>query len=156
MRRREFITFLGGGTVAWSLAAYGQQPERVRRIGSLTAFAETDMEVQTWYAAFRKRLDELGWVEGHNIHIDYRWGAGNVERVQVFAKELVRLNPEVISPVLLPPLPRCRRRPTRYRLCLRAYPIRLAADLSRAWHVQAATSPDSSILRLRWSANGLT
>jgi putative tryptophan/tyrosine transport system substrate-binding protein len=96
MRRREFITFLGGGTVAWSLAAYAQQPERVRRIGSLTAFAETDMEVQTWYAAFRKRLDELGWVEGHNIHIDYRWGAGNVERMQVFAKELVRLNPEVI------------------------------------------------------------
>ena len=96
MRRREFITFVGGATVAWSLAAYAQQPERVRRIGSLTAFAETDMEVQTWYAAFRKRLDELGWVEGHNIHIDYRWGAGNVERMQVFAKELVRLNPEVI------------------------------------------------------------
>ena len=96
MRRREFITFLGGGTVAWSLAAYAQQPERVRRIGSLTAFAETDMEVQTWYAAFRKRLDELGWVEGHNIHIDYRWGAGNVERMQLFAKELVQLNPEVI------------------------------------------------------------
>jgi putative ABC transport system substrate-binding protein len=96
MRRREFITFVGGATVAWSLAAHAQQPERVRRIGSLTAFAETDMEVQTWYAAFRKRLDELGWVEGHNIHIDYRWGAGNVERMQVFAKELVRLNPEVI------------------------------------------------------------
>jgi putative ABC transport system substrate-binding protein len=96
MRRREFVTFLGGSTVAWSLAARAQQPERVRRIGSLTAFAETDMEVQTWYAAFRKRLEELGWVEGHNIHIDYRWGAGNVERMQVFAKELVRWNPEVI------------------------------------------------------------
>ena len=96
MRRREFVTFLGGGTVAWSLAAYAQQPERVRRIGSLTAFAETDMEVQTWYATFRKRLDELGWVEGHNIHIDYRWGAGSVAQKQVFAKELVQLNPEVI------------------------------------------------------------
>jgi putative ABC transport system substrate-binding protein len=96
MRRREFVTFLGGGTVAWSLAARAQQPERVRGIGSLTAFAETDMEVQTWYATFRKRLDELGWVEGHNIHIDYRWGAGSVAQTQVFAKELVQLNPEVI------------------------------------------------------------
>ena len=102
MRRREFVTFLGGGTVAWSLAAHAQQPERVRRIGSLTAFAETDVEIQTWYAAFRKRLDELGWVEGHNIHIDYRWGAGSVERTQVFATELVRLNPEVIVSVTTP------------------------------------------------------
>ena len=101
MRRREFVTLVGG-TVAWSLAARAQQPERVRRIGSLTAFAESDMEVQTWYAAFRKRLDELGWVEGHNIHTDYRWSAGNIERTQVFAKELVRLNPDVLLSVTTP------------------------------------------------------
>jgi putative tryptophan/tyrosine transport system substrate-binding protein len=58
--------------------------------------AETDAETQTYDAAFRKRLDELGWIEGHNIHIDYRWGAGSVERMRLFAKELVQLNPEVI------------------------------------------------------------
>ena len=58
--------------------------------------AETDPEVQTYDAAFRKRLDELGWIDGRNIHIDYRWGAGSVERVRLFAKELVQLSPEVI------------------------------------------------------------
>jgi putative tryptophan/tyrosine transport system substrate-binding protein len=71
-------------------------------MGSLTALAETDTEIHTWYAAFRKGLHELGWVEGHNIHIDYRWGGGSVERTQVFSAELVRLNPEVILSVSTP------------------------------------------------------
>src|SRR5262245_66500526 len=77
---------------AWPLAAGAQQPDRVRRIGVLNGLAETDAEVQTYDAAFRHRLDELGWIDGRNIHIDYRWGAGGVERMQLFAKELVQLN----------------------------------------------------------------
>jgi hypothetical protein len=52
----------------------------------LNGLAETDAETQTYDAAFRKRLDELGWIDGHNIHIDYRWGAGSVERMRLFAK----------------------------------------------------------------------
>ena len=95
MRRREFITLLASAA-AWPLAAGAQQPDRVRRIGVLNGLAETDAEVQTYDAAFRKRLDELGWIDGRNIHIDYRWGAGSVERMRLFAKELVQLNPEVI------------------------------------------------------------
>lgn len=58
--------------------------------------AETDAEIQTYDAAFRKRLDELGWIDGRDVHIDHRWGAGSVERMRLFAKELVQLNPEVI------------------------------------------------------------
>jgi putative ABC transport system substrate-binding protein len=99
MRRREFIALLGGSTVAWPLAAYAQQREGLRRIGVLSSFAETDLEAQAWDTAFRKRLDELGWTDGRNIQVDYRWGAGNLDRVQLFAKELVQLNPEVLIAV---------------------------------------------------------
>jgi ABC-type uncharacterized transport system substrate-binding protein len=99
MRRREFIAFLGGSTVVWPLAAYAQPSESLRRIGVLSAFAETDSEAQAWDLAFRKRLDELGWTEGRNIQIDYRWGAGDLARVQLFARELVQLNPEVLIAV---------------------------------------------------------
>lgn len=95
MRRRKFITLIGGAA-AWPLAAGAQQPDRIRRIGVLNGLAETDVEVQIYDAAFGKRLNELGWIDGRNIHIDYRWGAGSVERIRLYAKELVQLNPEVI------------------------------------------------------------
>jgi ABC-type uncharacterized transport system substrate-binding protein len=95
MKRREVITLLSGAA-AGPLAAGAQQPDRVRRIGVLNGLAETDAEAQTYDAAFRKRLDELGWIDGRNIHIDYRWGTGSAERMRLFAKELVQFNPEVI------------------------------------------------------------
>jgi putative ABC transport system substrate-binding protein len=95
MRRREFTALLGAA-VAWPLAARAQETERKRRIGVLNGMGETDPDVQAWDVAFRKRLDELGWVDGRNVNIDYRWGAANIERMQLLAKELVRLNPDVI------------------------------------------------------------
>ena len=101
MKRREFIGLVGGAA-AWPVAAQAQQKERVRRIGVLYGFAETDPEAQAWDQAFRKRLDELGWTDGRNIRLDYRWGAGSVDRVQLFAKELVQLNPEVLIAVSTP------------------------------------------------------
>ena len=96
MKRRKFIVLLGGSAFAWSLAARAQQSEPLRRIGLLHLLAETDAEAQAQDAAFRKRLTELGWIDGRNIRVDYRLGAGDVGRVQMFAKELVQLNPDAL------------------------------------------------------------
>jgi len=96
MRRREFITLVGGAAAAWPIAARAQQPERMRRIGVLMAYAESDREGQAWVAAFWEGLQKLGWTEGRNIRIDTRWAAADVEAMQRFAKELVALQPDLI------------------------------------------------------------
>src|SRR6516162_5433570 len=95
MIRREFITLLGG-VAAWPLVTHAQQPERVRRIGVLMAYAESDPEARAWVAAFREELLKLGWAEGRNIRIDTRWATADVESIQRFAKELVALQPELV------------------------------------------------------------
>src|SRR5262245_19909965 len=96
MKRREFITLIGGAAAAWPLAAGAQQGDRVRRIGVLMAFAESDREAQSWVAAFREELSKLGWTGGRNIEIDTRWATADVESMQRFAKELVALQPDLI------------------------------------------------------------
>jgi putative ABC transport system substrate-binding protein len=96
MRRRNFIALLGGAAVAWPLAARAQQGEGVRRIGMLIANAESDPEGQIRAAAFRQDLQKLGWTEGRNIRIDYRWGAGEPDRARAYAAELMALAPDVI------------------------------------------------------------
>src|SRR5262245_23986952 len=101
MRRRDFLSVIAGAT-AWPLAARAQQADQLRRIGVLSLLAETDPQAQVDDAAFRKRLNDLGWVDGRNIRVDYRWGAGNVERVQQGAKELIGLNPDVLVSITTP------------------------------------------------------
>ena len=98
MRRREFITLLGGAAAtAWPLAALAQQPDKVRRIGVLMGFAESDPVAQAYSVAIRDGLHKLGWIEGGNIRIDIRWArADDAEARQRFAKELVALQPDVI------------------------------------------------------------
>jgi putative ABC transport system substrate-binding protein len=97
MRRRAFITLIGGAAAAWPLGARAQQSERMRRIGVLMgAFAESDREGQTFVAAFREGLQKSGWTEGRNIRIDTRWVAGETEGMQRLAKELVALQPDLI------------------------------------------------------------
>jgi ABC-type uncharacterized transport system substrate-binding protein len=95
MKRREFITLLGGAVVL-PLAARAQQPERMRRIGVLMSLAEDDPATKARVAAFRQGLERRGWSEGRNIHIDYRFTASTAERIPAFAKELVGLQPDVI------------------------------------------------------------
>ena len=96
MRRRNFITLLGSAAVASTRAARAQQPERMRRIGVMVANAESDPEGQTRIMAFRQGLRELGWIEGRNVRIDYRWAAGEPDRARTYATELVALAPDVI------------------------------------------------------------
>jgi len=95
MRRRAFIALLGGAAAAWPLAAHAQQGERVRRIGMLLGIAENDLEAQSRIAAFRKGLRDLGWVEGRNVHIDYRFAAGDANRIKAYVAELLTLAPDV-------------------------------------------------------------
>jgi putative ABC transport system substrate-binding protein len=96
LRRRRFITLLGGAAAAWPLAARGQQAERVRRIGVLMNLASDDAEGQARLAAFHQGLQQLGWTVGRNVQIDYRWSAGNADYIRKFAAELVALAPDVI------------------------------------------------------------
>ena len=98
LKRRQFITLLGGAAAAWPLAARGQQPERMRRIGVLMPFAADNPALgQARFAALREGLEKLGWTEGRNIRIDTRWTTtGDVESMQRFAKELIALQPDLI------------------------------------------------------------
>ena len=93
--RRELLAALGGAAAAWPVGARAQQPERMRRIGVLTAFAEDDPEIRTRLAAFRQGLEKRGWSEARNVRIDYRFAPASAQ-AQVLAKELVALQPDVI------------------------------------------------------------
>jgi putative tryptophan/tyrosine transport system substrate-binding protein len=93
--RRKFVATLLGGAVAWPLSARAQEPDRVRRIGVLTAFAEDDPEIRARLAAFRQGLEKRGWSEGRNVRIDYRFAPASAQ-AEVLAKGLVALQPDVI------------------------------------------------------------
>src|SRR5436190_8707435 len=95
MKRREFIT-LFGGTAAWPLAARAQQPTGVRRLGVLLNLSENDLEAQRLVTVFREGLAQLGWSDGRNLRIDFRWTGGDVGRARAFAKELVELLPDIV------------------------------------------------------------
>src|SRR5713101_9353910 len=96
LRRREFISLLGGAAAAWPLAARAQQPARMRRIGVLMSFVEADPETKARLAAFRQGLERRGWSEGRNVHLDYRFTAASAERLPALAKELLALQPDVL------------------------------------------------------------
>src|SRR5262245_12465949 len=95
LKRREFVTLLGGAA-AWPLAAGAQQREEMRRIGLLMNLAAGDPEGDARIAAFRQALQQLGWTDGHNVRIDYRWAAGEAGRFHRYAEELVALAPDII------------------------------------------------------------
>jgi putative ABC transport system substrate-binding protein len=99
MRRREFISLLGGAVSAWPLAARAQQNEQVRRIGVLMPFIAGDPEAQVRSTVFAQTLQQLGWTVGRNLQIDYRFAGGEADRVRQYAVELVELAPEVIMTV---------------------------------------------------------
>jgi len=94
MRRRDFIA--GLGAAAWPLAARAQQPDKVRRIGVLMGFSEQDSEARRWVAAFERKLAELGWKEGVDLRIEYRWRGNSPDRLGAHATDIVNLNPDAI------------------------------------------------------------
>jgi putative ABC transport system substrate-binding protein len=96
MRRREFIPLLGGMVLSWQIAAQAQQSGRVTRIGVLMGIGENDPEAKLRVEALQNGLKELGWAEGQNIHLDYRWTEGDPARTQLLAKEIVDLKPDII------------------------------------------------------------
>jgi putative tryptophan/tyrosine transport system substrate-binding protein len=102
MRRREFIALLGSAAATWPLAAGAQRADRVRLVGVLMAYAESDPAAQSWLAAFRGGLTKLGWTEGSNLRIELRWSAADADRMRALAKELVDLRPDAIFGVTTP------------------------------------------------------
>jgi putative tryptophan/tyrosine transport system substrate-binding protein len=96
MKRREFITLLGGAAAAWPLAARAQQADRARRIGVLVSGVENDPEMQARLAGFRQGLERFGWSVGLNVRVDYRFAAADADRAHALGEELISLRPDVL------------------------------------------------------------
>ena len=103
IRRRDFITLLGGAAAAWPLAARAQQGDRVRRIGMLNAADENDPWAKTLVSAFTQALADFGWTDGRNVRMDLRWGGVDTNRMRALAQELVGLQPDIIVTATTPP-----------------------------------------------------
>jgi putative ABC transport system substrate-binding protein len=134
--RREFITALGGGAV-WPLAARAQPTNRLRLIGVLMGFAESDPTARSMVEAFRGALPKLGWTEGSNVRIEVRWGGYDADRIKMLAKELVDLRPDAILGQTTPLIG---------ALARGASP--------RSQRIRAATSRASQLTMPRWAPNG--
>ena len=155
MRRRDLLALLGTAAALRPRAGAAQEPDRMRRIGVLMAYGESDRLQQTYVAAFREGLRKLGWTEGDNIRIDYRWAALDAGAVQRFAKELVKPHPDLIisdnTPTNFRP---CCNRPALSRSFSCLLPIQWGAALPRASLGRAATLLGLLLQRARWAANG--
>jgi len=154
MRRREFITLLGGAAALSPFAAHAQQAERVRRVGILLTFSDEDPEAKAWLAAFRQGLERRGWWEGRNLHIDIRSASARSERIPGLAKELIALQPDVLLAQSTAAARACSGRPRRYRSFSSTSPTRSARGSSPAWPGRKPISPACCTTRRASSANG--
>jgi putative ABC transport system substrate-binding protein len=155
MKRREFITLVGGAT-AWPFAARAQQSANMRRIGLLTGLAEDNPEEQARLAGFRKGLESQGWSEGRNLRIDYRFApGGGTDQLQTFSKELVGLRPEVILADGTPNAAALRHETRTIPIVFVnvSDPISVRA-LSTAWRGRVTISQDSHLLKEASPASG--
>jgi len=154
MRRRDFITLLGGTAVAWSFGADAQQSDRMRLIGVLMGLAESDHEAQSWVAAFQEELRKLGWTEGRNIEIDTRWATADVESMKRLAKELAALQPDFIltstTPATAAMLQHTRTIPIIFVLVGDPIGNGFVASLAHP----GGNATGSPLSRARWAANG--
>jgi len=144
IRRREFITLLGGAAAGWPQMARAQQGERMRRIGVLISLAENDPEGQARIVAFLRGLQQLGWTDGRNVHIDYRWAAGDPDRYRTYATELVALAPDVILASGGSVVPSLLQATRTVPIVFANVADPVGAGSSIAWRGQAAMPPVSS------------
>jgi len=153
MNRREFVTLVGG-TAAWPLAARAQQPDRVRRIAVLVGATENDPEAPLMSEAFRQTLNQLGWKEGVSVRIDTRWGAGDLDRMRAYAKELIETAPDVAVADSTPAALALQResRTTPVIFIRRAIPS--VAAWSQPLRGRAETLPVSPTMSPRWVGSG--
>ena len=154
MRRREFITLLGGAAAAWPLVARAQQGQRMRRIGVLMHLAADDPEGQRRVAVFLQGLQEAGWAVGRNVDIDMRWAAGDADRFRRYAMEIVALAPDVIlasaSPSVLAVQQATRTVPIVFVLVPDAVGTGIVASLSRpGGNTTGFTSPELG-MSVKW------
>ena len=156
MKRREFITLLGGAVAAWPLAVHAQLPSRMRHVGvflGLTASAD-DPGAGEILRPFKAAMAEAGWIEDQNIRLDYRFGGGDLAKIHAAAGDLVTLAPDLIYATGLPPLKRCARERAPFRSFSPWSPIRSASGWWRASDTPAATSPGLSFGIFRLAASG--
>ncbi len=106
LKRREFITLLGGAA-AWPLSARAQQRDRVKRLGVLWGLAENDNVNEPYLSAFKQRLQDLGWIDGRNVWVEYRFTGGVTEHIRIAARELVAAAPDVIFATTNPAVAVC-------------------------------------------------
>ena len=143
VRRRE-VNKLLGGAVAWPLVARAEPADRMRRIGVLMGVAKNDPEGQARVAAFEQGLADLNWADGRNVRIEYRWAAGDVDRIRAYTRELVALAPDVLVGNGTPALRALRDATDSSRLSSSWSTTPSARASSRIWRVPAAISPASA------------
>jgi putative ABC transport system substrate-binding protein len=143
MKRREFITLLGGAAATWPLAARGQQATGVRRVAFLHPYVENDPEVLARVIAFREGLEALGWTENRNIRIEHRYSGGDLGRIRAYAQELVRFAPDLIVGSGTPITAALKQATAPSRLYSMSSTIRSDKVWWPACRSQAATSPAS-------------
>src|SRR5258706_9495665 len=143
IKRREFVSLLGGATVAWPLVALAQKPDRMRRIGVLMSLDENDIEGKAQLSGFTQGLADLGWSNGSNLRMEGRWGGGDVIRIRTFAKELVALQPDLILAQGTPVTRPCSGRRGQSPSCLSSSPTRSAKGSLRDCPRPAGISPVS-------------
>ena len=138
----------------WPLAARAQQRDRIRQIGVLSPFSGNDPETKTRLAAFKERLEQLGWTEGRNIRIEYRFSDGNIERTRSAAAELVALAPDVIVAYANPAVSALKPITSTIPIVFTQVSDPVGSGLSRTYQIRVATSLASIVLNLRSEENG--
>jgi putative ABC transport system substrate-binding protein len=146
MNRRTFITLFGSAAAAWPLAARAQQGERVRRIGVLMPLAEDNAVGQARVAAFVQGLQQSGWTDGRNVRIDYRWSAGDADRIRKLAVELIALGPDVVMASTSAAVVALRQVTSTVPIVFAVVADPVGAGFVDSWRGQAATPPVSSRL----------